>query len=56
MCIAFPKTTDDDIPQEPGWKSILLLIPRLLGLTWVAVRIMVIAVKNRLDDRREPTA
>ncbi len=56
MCIAFPKATNSDSPQESTWKSILLLIPRLLELAWIVVRIMLIAMKNRLDHRREPTA
>ena len=40
MCIAFPKTTDGQPDREPGWKSTLLLIPRLLGLLWLFTRML----------------
>ncbi|WP_296802869.1 hypothetical protein [Thiolapillus sp.] len=51
MCIAFPKAADGNEKSEPAWKSMLLLLPRLVGLLWLMLKILGGGLKNWLQDR-----
>jgi hypothetical protein len=50
MCIAFPKAGEGDDSREPGWKSALLFVPRLLALVWMVLKML---VETALDRFRE---
>jgi len=54
MCIAFPKAAEGDDGREPGWKSALLFLPRLLALTWMLVKMLGEAALDWLREKRHP--
>ena len=52
MCIAFPKVADGDDGREPGWKSELLFLPRLLALAWMVMKLFGEALFGWLREKR----
>ena len=52
MCIAFPKAADGDDGREPGWKSALLFLPRLLALAWLVTKLFGEALLGWLREKR----
>ena len=53
MCIAFPKAGEGDPGHEPRWRSLLLLVPRLVALGWMLVRMLLEAAWQGLKERAE---
>ncbi|WP_457667385.1 hypothetical protein [Thiolapillus sp.] len=56
MCIAFPKAGDGNEKSEPAWKSVLLLLPRILGLVWLVLKILAGGLRNWLQEKRHSAA
>ena len=55
MCIAFPKVAEGDDGREPGWKSVLLFLPRLLALAWMLTKLLGEAALGWLQEKCHQT-
>jgi len=56
MCIAFPKAADGNEKDEPAWKSVLLLMPRLLSFVWLLLKLLAGGFRNWLQEKRRAGA